>query len=130
MRFYNQRHRFYCGVDLHARTLAVCILGGDGNAVLHDSIAARPAAFLVRRRAEALTRLVNTNSQYNRPPLAKKLAYAANRGELDLQARVAHDLRRVPGNRRRSVRSTCTTTPSCTMTVSTLYCNPRSASST
>src|SRR5262245_45608630 len=22
MRFYNQQHRFYCGVDLHARTLA------------------------------------------------------------------------------------------------------------
>jgi transposase len=179
MRFYNQPHRFYCGVDLHARTLAVCILDGDGNTVLHDSIAATPAAFLkavqpfrdglavacecmfawywladlcrehaipfvlghalymkaihggkaktdkidakkiavlfrggmlpqayvypqgmretrdllrrrtflVRRRAEALTHLVNTNSQYNRPPLAKKLAYAANRDELDLPAR-------------------------------------------
>jgi transposase len=179
MRFYNQPHRFYCGVDLHARTLAVCILDGAGNTVLHDAIAATPAAFLkavqpfrdglavacecmfawywladlcreeaipfvlghalymkairggkakadkidakkiaallrggmlpqayvypqgmretrdllrrrtflVRRRAEAPTHLVNTNSQYNRPPLAKKLAYAANRGELDLPAR-------------------------------------------
>ena len=26
MRFYNQSHRFYCGVDLHARTLYLCIL--------------------------------------------------------------------------------------------------------
>jgi hypothetical protein len=26
MRFSNQTHRFYCGVDLHARTLAVCVL--------------------------------------------------------------------------------------------------------
>ena len=179
MRFYNQQHRFYCGVDLHARTLSVCILDADGATVFHDTIAASPDAFLkavqpfrdglavacecmfawywladlcheeevpfvlghalymkaihggkaktdkidakkiavllrggmlpqayvypkgmretrdllrrrtylVRRRAEALTHLVNTNSQYNHPPLAKKLAYAANRAEIDLPAR-------------------------------------------
>src|SRR3954469_10634472 len=46
MRFYNQQHRFYCGVDLHARTLAVCILDTDGTAVFHDTIAASPQAFL------------------------------------------------------------------------------------
>ena len=46
MRFYNQQHRFYCGVDLHARTLAVCILDSDGATVFHDTIAASPAAFL------------------------------------------------------------------------------------
>ena len=27
MRFYNNQHRFYCGIDLHARLLAVCVLG-------------------------------------------------------------------------------------------------------
>ena len=26
MRFYNQPHQFYCGIDLHARTLYLCIL--------------------------------------------------------------------------------------------------------
>src|SRR5436305_15336706 len=26
MRFYNQPHRFYAGIDLHARTMHVCIL--------------------------------------------------------------------------------------------------------
>jgi hypothetical protein len=26
MRFYNQQHRFCCGVDLHARTIYLCIL--------------------------------------------------------------------------------------------------------
>ena len=36
--------------------------------------------FLVRRRAEALVHLSNTNSQYNLPPFAKKLAYAASWG--------------------------------------------------
>ncbi len=46
MRFYNQQHRFYCGVDLHARTLSLCVLGADGTTALHDTIAASPKAFL------------------------------------------------------------------------------------
>ena len=179
MRFYNQQHRFYCGVDLHARTLSLHILDTDGKTVLARTSAAGPDAFLqavtpfrdglavacecmfawywladlcqeedipfvlghalylkaihggkaktdkidahkiavlfrggmlpqayvypkgmretrdllrrrtflVRRRAEALVPLTNTNSQYNQPPFAKKLAYAANRAELNLPAR-------------------------------------------
>jgi hypothetical protein len=47
----------------------------------------RRRSFLVRRRADLLAHLVNTNSQYNLPPLNKKLVYPANRGELDLPAR-------------------------------------------
>src|SRR5579872_7471449 len=27
MRFYQRPHKFYCGVDLHARTMYLCILG-------------------------------------------------------------------------------------------------------
>jgi transposase len=179
MRFYHHPHGFYAGVDLHARTLSLCILDTDGTTAFHDTIAASPAAVrkavqpfrdglavacecmvawywladlcqeqgipfvlghalyrkaihggkaqtdtidaqkiavllrggmlpqayvypkgmgdtrdlrrrrtdLVRRRAEALAHLVNTNSQYNLPPLTKKLCYAANRQELDLPAR-------------------------------------------
>ena len=179
MRFYNQQHRFYCGVDLHARTLSLCILDGAGQTVLARTIAASPddflqavapfrdglavacecmfawywladlcheqqipfvlghalymkaihggkaktdkidahkiavllrggmlpqayvypkgmretrdllrrRTFLVRRRAEALVHLTNTNSQYNLPPFARKLAYAANRAELDVAQR-------------------------------------------
>jgi transposase len=179
MRFYNQQHRFYGGVDLHARTLSLCILDSAGAIVLHQTLPASPDAFLragapfrdglavacecmfawywladlcleekipfilghalymkaihggkaktdkidahkiavllrggmlpqayvypkgmretrdllrrrtflVRRRAEALVHLTNTNSQYNRPPLAKKLAYAQNRDDLDLPQR-------------------------------------------
>jgi transposase len=171
MRFYNQQHRFYCGVDLHARTLSLCILDADGATAFHGTLAASPHAFLdaiepyrqqivvcseclfawywladlcqekeipfvlghalymkaihggkaktdkidakkiavllrgamlpqayvypkgmretrdllrrrtylVRRPAECLPHLVNTNSQYNHPPLAKKLCYAVNR---------------------------------------------------
>ena len=181
MRFYNQQHRFYGGVDLHARTLALCILDSNGTIVRQQTITAGPDAFLhavapfrdglavacecmfawywladlcqqeqipfvlghalymkaihggkaktdkidahkiavllrggmlpqayvypkgmretrdllrrrtflVRRRAEALVHLANTNSQYNHPPLTKRLSYAANRAELDLPARFA-----------------------------------------
>jgi transposase len=179
MRFYNRQHRFYCGVDLHARTLSLHILDATGKSVLAKTIAASPDAFLqavapfrdglavacecmfarywladlclaekipfalghalymkaihggkaktdkidahkiavllrggmlpqayvypkgmretrdllrrrtflVRKRAEALVHLTNTNSQYNLPPFAKKLAYAANRAELNLPER-------------------------------------------
>jgi transposase len=45
MRFYNQTHRFYCGVDLHARTLYLCILDQAGTVVLHRNLQAEPAAF-------------------------------------------------------------------------------------
>jgi transposase len=179
MRFYNQQHRFYGGVDLHARTVSLCILDTTGAIVQQKTIPAGPdtflqvvapfrdglvvacegmfawywlanlcehekipfvlghalymkaihggkaktdkidahkiavlirggllppayvypkgmretrdllrrRTFLVRRRAEALVHLANTNSQYNQPPFAKKLAYAANRAELDIAAR-------------------------------------------
>src|SRR5262249_50924649 len=172
-------HRFYCGVDLHARCMYLCILDTAGQTVLHkdypaaagaflDAVAPyrdglavavecmfawywladlcpehgipfvlghalymkaihqgkskndrldaakiagllrggllpqayvypramratrdllRRRSFLVRRRADLLAHLVNTNSQYNLPPLNKKLVYPANRGELKLAER-------------------------------------------
>ncbi len=33
MRSYNRQHRFYSGVDLHARTLSRCVLDAAGAAV-------------------------------------------------------------------------------------------------
>jgi hypothetical protein len=179
MRFYNQQHRFYGGVDLHARTLALHVLDTQGATTLARTLSAGPEAFLqavapfreglavacecmsawywradlchqeeipfvlghalyrkathggqakadridakkiavllrggmlpqayvypkgmrqtrdllrrrtflVRRRAEALVHLVNTNSQCNLPPFATKLAYARNRAALDLAGR-------------------------------------------
>jgi transposase len=46
MRFYKRQHKFYCGIDLHARSIYVCILDADGVKVLHKGIAADPRAFL------------------------------------------------------------------------------------
>jgi transposase len=171
MRFYTKPHQFYCGIDLHARTMYVCILNQDGEIVLHrnmktspetllrniapyradmvvavegmftwywladlfaqegipfvlghalymqaihggkakhDKIDAHkiavllrggmlpqayvyPAAMratrdllrrrmhLMRKRAELLTHIQNTNSQYNLPAIGQKIAYKANR---------------------------------------------------
>jgi hypothetical protein len=39
----------------------------------------RRRSFFVRQRAQLITHIVNTNSQFNLPPLAKKLSYATNR---------------------------------------------------
>ena len=30
MRFYNQQHKHYCGIDLHARKMYVCIIDQKG----------------------------------------------------------------------------------------------------
>jgi len=46
MRMYNQAHRFYCGIDLHTRTIYLCILDHAGQIVLHHDVPAEPAAFL------------------------------------------------------------------------------------
>jgi Transposase DDE domain/Transposase len=46
MRFYTQPHQGYCGIDLHARTMYVCILSWDGEIVLHRNMKTTREAFL------------------------------------------------------------------------------------
>jgi transposase len=46
MKFYTQSHRHYCGIDLHARSLYVCILNQDGVVLIHKDIKANPEALL------------------------------------------------------------------------------------
>jgi transposase len=46
MRVYTQSHGFYCGIDLHARSLHLCILDKDGAVVLDQNIVARPQTLL------------------------------------------------------------------------------------
>ena len=40
MNFYNNMHPYYCGIDLHARLLYVCIIDQEGNTILHKEISA------------------------------------------------------------------------------------------
>ena len=171
MRFYTQQHAFYCGVDLHAKTMHVCVVNQAGETLVHRNLPSRPDYFLnaiglyrkqlivgvecmfawywladlcsrenipfvlghalymkaihggktkndkidshkislllrggmmpmayaypqamratrdllrrrmqlTRTRAEAMAHIQNTVSQYNLPPLTKKLSFAANR---------------------------------------------------
>jgi hypothetical protein len=46
MRFYNGSHRHWCGIDLHAKTMYVCILDARGQTLVHKNLAATPEAFL------------------------------------------------------------------------------------
>jgi len=46
MRFYKNQHKYYCGIDLHAKTMYVCILGSDGTILKHKNIACRPEPLL------------------------------------------------------------------------------------
>jgi transposase len=46
MRFYTKQHQFYCGIDLHARSMYVCILDQAGEILLHQNMKTSPEAFL------------------------------------------------------------------------------------
>ena len=47
MRFYTGQHRYYCGIDLHARTMYLCILDHEsGKIVLHRNVRCEPGLFL------------------------------------------------------------------------------------
>lgn len=46
MRFYNGQHTYYCGVDLHTKTMFLCILDAQGNTVLSRNTLANPQSFL------------------------------------------------------------------------------------
>jgi transposase len=46
MRFYTTQHPFYCGIDLHARMMYVCILNQAGETLLHRNMKTNPDTFL------------------------------------------------------------------------------------
>ncbi len=46
MRFYTKTHNYYCGIDLHAKTMYVCILDRDGQVLFHKNMRSRPETFL------------------------------------------------------------------------------------
>lgn len=46
MKFYTKTHKFYCGIDLHAKTMYLCILDQHGEIVRHKNIRTTREAFL------------------------------------------------------------------------------------
>jgi hypothetical protein len=200
MRFYTTQHRHYCGIDLHTRTMYLCILNQAGEVLLHRNLRASPEAFLkavapyreelvvavecmftwywladlcaaegirfvlghalymkaihggkakndridahkiavllrggmlpqayvypaemratrdllrrrlhfTRKRAELLTHIENTNSQYNLPAFSKKLTYRGNRtGVADRSTRPACSRRSPSTSRSSPATTTC-----------------------
>ena len=37
MRFYTDQHRYYCGIDLHARSMYVCVLDQEGQTTFRNA---------------------------------------------------------------------------------------------
>ena len=46
MRFYKNQHQYYCGIDLHAKTMYVCIIDKDGKVLKHQNIGSNPEELL------------------------------------------------------------------------------------
>ena len=46
MRFYDKRHQYTCGIDLHARSMYLCVLDADGHIVLHRDLPTHAESFL------------------------------------------------------------------------------------
>ena len=46
MKFYTNQHQYYCGVDLHAKTMYVCIVNNEGKILLHKNIPTNKECFL------------------------------------------------------------------------------------
>jgi hypothetical protein len=46
MRFYEQQHQFYGGIDLHSRNMRLCVLDPQGAVRYEASLPTSPTAFL------------------------------------------------------------------------------------
>ena len=46
MQFYTGQHQHYCGIDLHAATMYVCILDAAGEIRVHRNVKSSPKALL------------------------------------------------------------------------------------
>jgi len=46
MRFYDRQHRYYAGIDPHARTMHLCVLDSNGAVVCDVNLPSQPDAFL------------------------------------------------------------------------------------
>ena len=46
MNFYTHQHKHYCGIDLPAKAMDVCILDQHGTKLVHKNLPTTPEAFL------------------------------------------------------------------------------------
>ena len=76
MRFYSEKHRYYCGIDLHTKTMYICIIDGDGKILFHANA---PVNVEILMQIIEPYHIQNTKSQYNLPDLQKSIKYKSNR---------------------------------------------------
>ena len=71
MRFFNSQHQFYCGVDLHAKTLHVCVVDSQGEKRLHKNCQCQVVdSFLEALQPFRFNLVVDCESTFNRDWLA------------------------------------------------------------
>jgi transposase len=46
MKFYTEQHPYYCGIDLHARSMYVCVIDQSGKTLVHKNIKTDPDSLL------------------------------------------------------------------------------------
>jgi transposase len=46
MQFYTRQHQYYCGIDLHARTMYLCVLNHAGEVLLEQNLRCDPTLLL------------------------------------------------------------------------------------
>jgi len=46
MNFYTKKHKYYCGIDLHARSMYICIIDCDSQVVYHKDVKTRPDSLM------------------------------------------------------------------------------------
>ena len=80
---YNQPHRFYCGVDLHARTMFTHVLDHKGKTVFEQDLPADPTAFYGEENYRRLGRI---KAQVDPDDLFRGTHEIAGDGELALAA--------------------------------------------
>ncbi len=66
MKYYNQQHSFYAGIDLHAKTLHVCVLDHNGEKRLHKNFQCRDTeSFLEELQPFRQNLVVGCESNFN-----------------------------------------------------------------
>ncbi len=42
MRFYTETHKYYCGIDLHSKSMYICVVDGEGEILYHQNHRTHP----------------------------------------------------------------------------------------
>ena len=63
MRYYTKHHQFYCGIDLHARTMYICFMDHQGTILKHRNMpsTAQTLADLLQPYSEGLVLAVRVH---------------------------------------------------------------------